>query len=475
MLKDTYQSANREIPVDDSLKAATISKMIGHQSPKKAKCIFRYSAVTAALAVVFAAVYLLTNTVAVNVAGAIATPTYPKKYSFNDYDADSKQRMENQGIDKTFLSNLTKFSYQSASVILAKDDKKSNSLYSPVSLYMAMAMLTESAKGQTQSEILSALSMNSMDLVSKQTGKLFRSLYYDNEIGKLSLANSVWLNKNITFNKSFLQKLATNYYAQSFSADFGNENTAKQIAKWVQQNTGGKLGGNPQDFATNPQQVMTLLNTVYFYDQWVDKFDASKTKKDTFHLADGGTVSNDFMNSEYSQHSFVKGNGFTSSILGLKNGNSMLFVLPDKGVSPYDLIADPQKMANAMDFNSKQVKIGKVTFKIPKFKFSSKMGLNDALETMGVKSAFAAQSADFSMIANTKPLYVEKVIQSATISIDEKGCEAAAYTQIIYCGAGAPLKKVEKADMILDRPFIFAILGTNDVPLFIGVINNPNA
>ena len=28
--------------------------------------------------------------------------------------------------------------------------------------------------------------------------------------------------------------------------------------------------------------------------------------------------------------------------------------------------------------------------------------------------------------------------------------------------------------MTLDRPFVFAILSENDVPLFLGVVNNPN-
>lgn len=338
---------------------------------------------------------------------------------------------------------------------------------------MAMAMLADSAKGQTQSEILSALNMNNMNLVSSQSGKLFRSLYYDNEFGKLKLANSIWLNKNISFHKSFLQTLATNYYAQSFTADFNDRNTANQMAKWVQQNTGNKLGGDSGEFATDPEQVMTLLNTVYFYDQWVNKFDKNQTKKETFHLSDGSTVSDDFMNSEYTQYSFVREKGFTSAGLGLKNGNAMVFILPDKGVSPYDLLGNPQILAEATGQNKDTVKTGKVTFKIPKFNFSIKAQLGQSLAAMGVKNAFRPKSADFSNVSDSKPLYVGGITQAATISIDENGCEAAAYTKIDYSTAAEPKKTIEKADMILDRPFIFMLLGTNEVPLFIGVINNP--
>ncbi|MGI6366174.1 MAG: serpin family protein [Bacillota bacterium] len=58
-----------------------------------------------------------------------------------------------------------------------------------------------------------------------------------------------------------------------------------------------------------------------------------------------------------------------------------------------------------------------------------------------------------------------------SISIDEKGCEAAAYTHIVKGGAAPPEDEIV---MKLDRPFIFAITGgAGDAPLFIGVVNNP--
>ena len=61
--------------------------------------------------------------------------------------------------------------------------------------------------------------------------------------------------------------------------------------------------------------------------------------------------------------------------------------------------------------------------------------------------------------------------QNSAISIDEKGVAATAFTQIDYCGAAQP---DGKAEMILNRPFIFAITGVDGSPLFIGIINNPN-
>ena len=38
-------------------------------------------------------------------------------------------------------------------------------------------------------------------------------------------------------------------------------------------------------------------------------------------------------------------------------------------------------------------------------------------------------------------------------------------------GAAAPPK--DEMDFVLDRPFLFAITGTDGLPLFVGVVNQP--
>ena len=55
--------------------------------------------------------------------------------------------------------------------------------------------------------------------------------------------------------------------------------------------------------------------------------------------------------------------------------------------------------------------------------------------------------------------------------VDEEGVTAAAYTLMQDAGAGRPPQ--EEIEFRLDRPFLFAIMGTGDVPLFVGVVNQP--
>lgn len=467
MFKKKYKQANNDIKVDQSLKEDTITKMRNMKvEEKESNFAFRAILIVASIIVIGFSLSMRKNETE---SYAIGLPEYPSKIGFEDFDEKVKRREE---IDERFIQNLNKFSIETSSQVLKAADKKKNSLFSPMSLYMALAMVAETTEGDTQEEIINALNMSDIDMIRGETGKLFRQLYFHNEIGRLTLANSLWLNKDVAFNEDKLKTLAEDYYAHSFSLDVHDKDSSKRISEWVSENTGGKLGNDPGGFPLDKDSRMTLINTVNFHDEWIDTFDKDKTKEDTFYLKDGTQVKNDFMNMTYSSHGFAHGDGYSVSNLNMKNSNTMIFILPHEDKSPYDIVANPEGLKEAINaLSSEKRGYGQVVFKIPKFDFSSKLGLNDLAKGLGVEDAFDMNNANFTPLSDTKPLFISEIKQSSYISIDELGVEAAAFTQIDYCGSAMP---EGRADMILDRPFIFVITGIDNSPLFIGIINNPN-
>lgn len=394
---------------------------------------------------------------------AVKPPIYPKGISFDDHDSRIANINKNS-IDTSYKKALNKFSFRSASKILSGQSK--NIMYSPASLYMTLSLAGIGANGTTQDEIFSVLNASGKgtNYLSKQNSKLFRLLYSDNKIAQLKMANSLWLEKNISFKDSFIDNAVQNFYASIYNVDFSDDTSGLLMSKWVSENTNGIL--SPK-MSIDKEQIMSIINTIYFKDEWVDRFNEKNTKLDTFYLSNGGEIKGDFMNTIYRVHGYVKGDGFTSSSLGLKNSSSMMFILPDKGVSVDDLISTPEK--TALLFNDKETKSGKVIFQIPKFSFGSSLALNDTLKTMGIKLAFQPK-ADFSGITDGAA-FISNIKQETHIAIDEKGVEATAYTKIDYAGSAAPNNNV--AEMILDRPFIFVIKSAYDTVLFVGVVNNP--
>lgn len=395
---------------------------------------------------------------------AIIEVIYPKAFAFDNYDA-RRSVMEENPVDDSILAAFNDFTYRTGSLILT--DSKDNVNYSPISLYYALSLAASGARNETEEQLLTLLGAPDNQFLSEQMGNLYRILYTDNEIGKLKIANSIWLaerfdGKDLVFKDSFVEGASSNFYASSHIVDFSNEETGKAMANWIASHTNGTLS---PDIKTNPDQILSILNTVYFYDQWVNRFDESKTSKAVFHLSGGGNVKTDFMNSS-TLGNFEKGNDFTRAGLTLKNAGQMVFILPDEGVSPYDLLSSPEKMREA--FESGEEFFGQVIWQIPKFSFSSELELTEHLKALGLTDAFTS-GGDFTGITD-EMAFINSIRQETHISIDEKGVEASAYTQIDYAGSPRP---DGRADMILDRPFIYGIKAHNGSLLFVGVCNNP--
>jgi len=398
-------------------------------------------------------------------AGAILDVVYPKAYAFEDIDA-WWEILEQNPVDDDFIEAVNEFSFKTSASILKDAGKNIN--YSPLSLYFALSLAASGADGDTQADFLALLNVSDIKTLSEQCGNLYRLLYRDNEISKLKIANSIWMSnefngKPIIFKNEFVKNAAENFYATSHSIDFTNKEAGKAMADWISENTNGTLS---PVIETNPEQLLTIINTVYFYDEWINRFDKEKTAEDLFHLSNGNTVKVDFMNQTIASASFSKEEGFTRAGLELKNAGKMIFILPDEGFSPYSLISTPEQVRKI--FDGEDNLFGEVVWKIPKFSFGSRLNFTDNLKSLGIKSPFEA-NADFSRITD-QLAFITDVHQETHISIDEIGVEASAFTQIDYNGSVLP---EDRAEMILNRPFIYGIQSENGILLFVGVCENP--
>jgi serpin B len=397
--------------------------------------------------------------------GLVLDIIYPKAYAFDDHDAMMNIREQNP-VDDSFLTALEEFSYNTGSLVLM--DKDININYSPLSLYYALSVAASGAGGDTRAQLLNLLGVSDPRVLAEQCGNFYRRAYRDNEIGKLKIANSIWLDNDmngepVSFKESFAKNAAENFYASCHSVDFSKNDTGRAMANWVSANTNGTLSPAIEIY---PEQILSILNTVYFYDQWIDRFNSSKTAEDTFYLSNGKEIKADFMNKTNPSTGFSRGEGFTRSGLALKNAGRMVFILPDEGVSPYDLLASPERMKET--FEGGESFYGEVVWEIPKFSFGSKLALTDVLKNLGINSAFLPD-ADFSGITDHMA-FITDVLQQTHIAIDEDGVEASAFTQIAYAGAAPPKGR---AEMILNRPFIYYITAPDGSLLFVGVCENP--
>ena len=349
-----------------------------------------------------------------------------------------------------------------------------NAVYSPLNVYMALAMLAETAGGESRQQILALLGAPDIETLRMTAAALWRGNYIDDGAVKSLMANSLWLNEDVKFVQPTLDLLAEEYYASSFAGRMGDPDFDKALQDWINENTGGLLKEQASGLHMDPETVMSIASTIYFKGRWAGEFNKNATEKDDFNLPDGGKLECDFMHKS-AANDYYWGDDFAAVALGIEGSGSMWLILPDEGVTPESLI----ESGEATDFLLRNGDWGKqkhiiVNMAVPKFDVSSETDLVAGLKDLGVTDVFDASAADFSpSTGDLDGTCVTNIEHAARAKIDEEGVEAAAYTVITRCGGAMPPE--EQVDFILDRPFIFAITGEDGLPLFVGIVNRPAA
>ncbi len=413
--------------------------------------------------------------------GSVTEPV-PKAVNYTAEDHDSwDMLMEENRISDTFEHALSQFTFRSGSRILSESGGNMN--YSPLSLYYAMAIAGCGAEGETAGQIMDQLGMEDQKELYEQCRKLYQWFYYDVQRQKawndaqgegndsrIQLGNSLWISDQLKIKKDYRKMVAGQCFAPSYQVDFNSQEAGEQISSWISRQTGGVL---QPSLDLDSETMMTILNTLYFYDGWKDNFLKKKTADDNFNQSDGSKVVCAFMNRTEEFGKFRKGDGYTVSAMRTSNGCDMVFLLPDQGRSVEEILNTPELLQDAMSTDYKKWEGGEVSWKVPKFSFGSTLELSELLKAMGADKMFT-KKAEFGKISK-EPLFVKDVIQETHIAIDEDGVEGAAYTMIraeAYCIVEA--EERPKADMILDRPFIYGIQDSNTGTwLFLGVCRNP--
>ncbi len=381
------------------------------------------------------------------------------------------KKLKGKKPSKQYLKSLHTFTEGSVKSILSGAEANKNVIYSPANLYLALTMLTESADGNTRQQLLDLLGVTDTETMREQTDRIWRTLYRKTETGTTTLANSLWMNNSFSFNQKTTDRLAKDYHASTYRAQMGTEETNKAIADWVNENTGNLLSDKTAQIDSSGAEAL-LYSTLYFYDQWMDEFNETNTHEDIFTASDKSEQKTDFMGATR-RGNFVKGDDFTAAYLPFMSGGNMVFVLPDEDSDIQSILDDPQALNLLINNDVKEdnLSTGDIVWSLPKFDIEGTQDLKQCLTALGVTDVFDVQNANFSALSSD-PLYVSRITQSARVKIDEKGCEAAAYTEIAMSKTAFDPNEYPTIEMNLNRPFLFAITGEDNLPLFVGIVNS---
>jgi serpin B len=367
-------------------------------------------------------------------------------------------------VAQDMADSLNSFAFDTLKLLNTADK---NLVFSPYSIYTALAMTVEGAAGETQKEMAATLHHPDGKVLAKMQEILNQSA---GEKLQWQVANALWLHNGFDIKKDFMQTLTLDYKSELHQSDFVREpqQSVKDINSWVSDKTNGKIPAIIQEL--DPLTRLVILNAVYFLGDWQYPFEKEQTKNDKFFLPSGKPVSVPMMQ-QTRPFNYYDDDLLQSVLLPYQDSQfALLVVLPRDN----DLLSLLNSFDEAwLERITRQGTRSDVNLSLPRFKIDYSRGLNDDLKLMGMPLAFS-DNADFSSMSKKTKLKIGQVLHRAFIEVNEKGTEVAAATivQMEMLSAG-PSKTtvVFKAD----HPFLFLLLERKTgAVLFSGIVNDPS-
>ena len=311
-----------------------------------------------------------------------------------------------------------------------------NTVISPLSIFTALAMTANGAKGSTQECMISTLQGSSMDEINKQCSKaiaLAETVTNDTLIFRI--ANSIFT--KVEPKESFKIKSQNNYKAL-----ISKLISEQQVNEWVSNMTNNKI--KSIDIPSNV--LIALINVVYFYGKWKTPFDEKLTKDGIFFDSSNQEMKCKMMFQKSKSHSYYQDDHVQVIDLPYSNNISALVILPIS-MSLGSYISqlkdgDIKGYINNLSPNA-------VVLELPRFKLECNLNLVDCFNSLGMGHCFNS-CADFSEIS--EGLLISDIQHKTFIEVNESGTEAAAVTGVMMTRM-----MIMYNSMIVNKPFLFII------------------
>lgn len=384
----------------------------------------------------------------------------------------SEGKLNSDNPEKRLVSANTKFGFKLFSKLSKQNKDKSNIFVSPSSIAIALAMTYNGASGSTKEAMAKTLELQGLTTEEiNSSNRALKSLLenIDPEV-KLTIANSLWANKDVKFKPEFLQRNLNFYSAKVTNLNFRDPSSPEIINNWVNENTNGKINLIVEKI--EPAQVLYLINAIYFKGRWTNEFDPKQTANYPFNLTSGQPQQLPMM-SQTGKYRYYENEQFQAVSLPYgKDGKVSFYIFLPKQNSSLEYFTQNLNSEN-WDKWMTQFSKRKGFIRLPRFKIDYEIALNNALKALGMGEAFS-NSANFSEMGDGN-FAISEVKHKTFVEVNEEGTEAAAATSV-GIALTAAIQEPEPFRMIVDRPFFCAIREnqTGSV-LFMGSIVEPHS
>ena len=349
-------------------------------------------------------------------------------------------------------------------------EEKGNLIFSPINVSAALMMAHVGARGETEKELAGLLHLPAQSKdIHREFGELHRGLRTRWGV-KLNFANALWLHRGVGIADGYRKTLTKDYGAELNRVDFvsGRAAARRAINQWGSKHTNGRIKNSLPPGSINAWTRMVLSSAIYFKGTWRTRFQKSRTYDAPFYVTKDKSVTVPMMKTKEALFRTAHTKNVHAVELPYTGGVlSMLIILPKEevGLDAVEKSMTPENLKRLIgELYESETKVF-----LPRFDVKSQFELASPLIKMGASRMFSGD-ADFSGIGTgINPLFVQGVVHSAFIIVDEDGTEAGGITHISY-GLSASMM----SEFRVDRPFLYLIRDrkTGSI-LFMGRVVNP--
>ena len=346
---------------------------------------------------------------------------------------------------------------------LAEAQPAENVFVSPLSVSFALGMTLNGAKGTTFDEMRSTLGFGADDLAQINAG--YKGLM-GLEAGldpstTFQIANSVWHKQTLSVNQPFIDAVTATFDAEVRSAPF-DAGTVKQVNDWVSAKTNTRIPTILEEI--KPEDVMFLINAIYFKGSWREQFDPAKTMDAPFQSISGTQMVKTMNRPDGTgKIRFLRTASTTVGELSYGNGAFVMTIaVPDGDVNAFAASLDTATWSALTG----PLQEADYRVALPKLRLEYNRELKADLKTLGMNVPFEPDVADFTgMSPIGNHMFISFVQHKTFVDVNEEGTEAAAVTNVGIGVTSLP------PCLCVDKPFVFAIRERfSGTILFIGKI-----
>lgn len=214
-----------------------------------------------------------------------AYPAYPHEPRYEDYfdengegDWDAYMAAEDEYMAAMQKLGKGRLDQESAAPVLAFADRTAgaifadseNRVYSPISLYAALAMLTEVTDGGTKRQVMDLLAADDAETLRQQIKDLWIGVYTDDDQSVCRLANAAFLRENADVNQETVDTLADWHFASTYRVPMGTEEADKGHRRLAEPKHRRLLSEESGNIRTDGNDLLRLYNTIYYKSGWQD-------------------------------------------------------------------------------------------------------------------------------------------------------------------------------------------------------------